>query len=171
MHWHLIALRVVHVLGGTMWAGAAIFMALWFEPSVREAGPGGAPVMAGMEKYRYFTIMPIIALLTVLSGGALFWRDSAHLDPVWLGSPVGIAFSVGGAAAVIAWIIGMAILRPTSLKLGAIGRLAATADTPEARMSAMYSMEPLRMRIKMSVRWVGALVAIAAVAMACARYL
>lgn len=171
MDWLVISLRVVHVLGGVMWAGAAIFMALWFEPSVREAGPAGAPVMAGLEKHRYFIIMPIIAVLTLLSGGALFWKSSAHLNPAWMGSPVGIAYSLGGTAAVIAWIIGMAIMRPTSLKLGALGRLAATADTPDARMASMHAMEPLRRRIKLSVRWVGALVAVATITMAVARYL
>ena len=86
MTWLVIGLRVVHILGGIMWAGAAIFMALWFEPSVREAGPAGAPVMAGLEKHRYFVVMPVIAILTLISGGALFYRDSAHLNAAWMGA-------------------------------------------------------------------------------------
>jgi hypothetical protein len=35
------------------------------------------------------TYFPIVALLTILAGAALYWRTSGGLQAAWIGSPMG----------------------------------------------------------------------------------
>lgn len=48
----------------------------------------------------------VVSALTVLSGAALYWRASNGLDAAWIGSAPGLAFTIGGIAALAAFIGG-----------------------------------------------------------------
>jgi uncharacterized membrane protein len=166
----LIALRVVHVLGGVFWAGALLFVVFFLEPAVRAAGPDGARVMQGLQKRHYLEVVPAVAVLTLLSGLFLDWRDFGRLYPGPGASGVELALGIGGLAALVALALGLAVLRPSALRMGALGaELAQSA--PERREGLGAEMGRLRDRMRQSGRWVAALLGIAVVGMAIARYL
>jgi hypothetical protein len=59
-----------------------------------------------MNRRRMGVFFPIVAALTILSGTALYWRNSNGLDSAWITSPPGLAFTIGGLAAIVAMAIG-----------------------------------------------------------------
>ncbi|HLA91527.1 MAG TPA: hypothetical protein VJL28_13955 [Gemmatimonadaceae bacterium] len=166
-----VALRLVHILCAVYWAGTILFVAIFLEPAVRGAGPAGVPVMQGLHRLGHFNIMPVIALLALLSGVALLWMDSGGFTSPWMGSPQGAALSLGGLAGVLAFLVGMFVMRPTALRMMALGAEAAKLPEGPARDAAMAPMGALRQRSKTSVRWTAGLLFVAAVTMAVARYL
>ena len=167
----LLTLRVVHILCVVYWAGTILFVATFLEPTTREVGPAAAPVMFALQRRGYFNVLPVIAALAVLSGATLLWIDSNGFDAAWMGSRPGIAYSTGGLAALIGFTIGMLVMRPTMLKVSAI--MAAAPKVPEgaAREAHLAPVPVLRRRVTTSVRWTAGLLAVAATAMAVARYL
>lgn len=166
----MLLLRLVHILLGVYWAGTLMFFATLLEPSVREAGPDGARVMAALQRRGYLTYMPAIALFTILSGLWLFYRVSGRMDPEWLHSATGMSLSTGALAAIVAFIIGVFVMRPTALRAMAMARAAQEVDGAE-REARMAAIAPLRRRVTLATRWVGALLAVAVTTMAVARYL
>ena len=71
----LLLLRVMHVLLGVFWAGTIMFVSLLLMPSVRDAGPDGGKVMLALMRRGYMTLIPIAAILTIVSGLWLYWLD------------------------------------------------------------------------------------------------
>jgi len=161
--------RVLHVVGGVFWAGAMIFNAAFLLPAMVEAGPEGAKVAAGLMRRRFVDVMPVVALLTVLSGFYLYWRASAG-DPAFMGSAVGMIYGVGAVAALVALGIGIAVVRPSIVQATALSQSAAGLE-PAARDKALADAQALRQRVGSAGRLVAWLWAVAAVSMAVARYL
>ena len=162
--------RVLHVCLGVFWAGTLVFNAAFLLPAMREAGPDGAKVAAGLMRRKFLNIMPIVALVTILSGLYLYWRGSEGFRPAYMGSPIGIAYGLGAVAAVVALGLGVGILRPAMLRASALTQGAATL-APEERERAMATAQALRMRAGSAGVVVAWLLAGATVAMAIARYL
>jgi uncharacterized membrane protein len=165
----LILLRVVHVVGGVFWAGAILFVVHFLEPAVREAGPDGAKVMQALRKRRYLEVVPVTAALTVLSGYALYWRVFGRLHPGPGASGAELALGLGGLASLVAFVIGVTLLRPSALRIGALG--AELAPAPDERKAALQEeIGGLRSRMRRSGRWMAVLLGIAIVTMAVGRY-
>jgi len=167
----MVVLRVVHIGCAVFWGGTMFFFATYLEPTTRGLGPAAAPVMQGLEKRGYFTVMPIIAAIAILSGATMLWIDSAGFSPAWMGSRAGMAYSTGGLAAVVALGIGLGVMRPTMLKVGALVASAASVPDGPARQAHLAPMAALRARITVGVRWTALLLTVAVVSMAVARYL
>ena len=166
----LVVLRLVHVGTGVFWAGTLLFVALFLEPGIRAAGPPGGAVMQQLHRLRYFTIMPVVALLTLVSGFWLYWKVSNGFDPAWMGSRVAMSLGTGGVLSLVAFAIGMLVLRPTTLKVLALAAEAQQAQ-PEAREGIMARTTPLRARMRTAGRSVAVLLGLAVITMAVARYL
>jgi uncharacterized membrane protein len=167
----LLLLRLVHVIAGVVWVGAVLVTVLFIFKVVADMGPAGAQVMGGLVKHRYLDVIPAAALLTVLSGIDLFRRASGNFDPAWMGSSKGIAFSVGGAAALVGLVIGVGIARPTTLKTLALGREAAAMPDGPAKVARMAEVGALRARGQGALRIAAALLVVSTACMAVARYL
>ena len=74
---------------------------------------------------------PIVAGLTVLSGAALYWRDSNGLSADWITAPSGLAFTIGGLAAIAAFVGGMVLIGPIVAEQSAVqNELAASGAAP-----------------------------------------
>ena len=54
----LLTARLLHVVLGVFWAGALIFTAVFLLPSIRDAGPDGAKVAAGLMRRRFLDVLP-----------------------------------------------------------------------------------------------------------------
>lgn len=169
-YWFHLTLRVVHVLGGIFWVGTVLFNMVFLMPAVRDAGPDGAKVMAGLMKRNFPVIMPIVALLTIISGVWLYYRASVGFQPAYMRSGPGAAFGAGGLLAIVALVVGIAVLRPAMIKMTALAQSAPQAP-PAEREKIMATLPAMRERVALMNAVVTVMLVIAAGAMAVARYL
>jgi hypothetical protein len=167
----VLILRLVHITLGVFWAGTLIFFAVFLVPSVRDAGPDGAKVMAALQRRRFLDVMPTVAALTILSGLWLYWRISGGFSVAWVTSPAGLALATGGLLSVIALGIGLGIMRPAAIRAAGLAQqLAASPEGPD-REAQLKVVQQLRQRTAAAGRVVAVLLTLATAMMAVARYL
>ncbi|MGD8895704.1 MAG: hypothetical protein PVJ73_06695 [Acidobacteriota bacterium] len=166
----LIFLRVVHVAGGVFWAGAILFVVHFLEPAVRDAGPDGAKVMQALRKHHYLEVVPMVAALTLLSGFGLYWLDFGRGHPGPGASVAELTYALGGITALVAFLVGVSLLRPSALRIGALGAELAQAPA-EKQVPLQEEIGRLRVRMRKSGRWVVRLLGITIITMAVGRYL
>jgi uncharacterized membrane protein len=153
-------MRVLHIVLGVFWAGTLIFTAIFLVPAIRDAGPEGAKVMAGLMRRRFLTVLPVVAALTILSGLWLYWFDSNGFQAPFMRSRMGMTLALGALAALIAFVLGVGIVRPAMLKAAALSQ-----DPTQ-----LAAAQALRVRAAGFGRVVALLLGVAAAAMAIARY-
>ena len=165
----LLVLRVVHVVGGVFWAGAILFVAHFLEPAVRDTGPDGARVMQALQKRRYLDVMPVVAALTLVSGFWLYWRTFGRVHPGPGASGVELVLGTGGVVSLVAFVVGVTAMRPAALRIGRLGAELAQAP-PERKEALGAELATLRRRMRVAGRVVAALLGVAILCMAVARY-
>ena len=144
-------------------------MTAFIVPSVRDAGPDGAKVSAGLMRRRVTDVMPVAAVLTILSGLYLYWRVSGGFGAAYMGSPMGMTYGVGAVASVVALVLGLGIIRPSMLKAAAISRR--VAEAPESdRAGLSEEAQRVRARAATAGQIVAWLLVIAVLTMAIGRY-
>jgi uncharacterized membrane protein len=165
-----LALRLIHILAGVFWVGAVFLVAAFLMPTARSLGPEGGRFMQQlMLRRRLPVFLSIAMLLTVLSGFTMYARMTAATHGAWAGTPPGIGYGVGGLAAVLAALIGMAISGPAARRMGALAQQAAQSGGLSAEQRA--EMERLQARATFGSRATAGFLGIAVAAMAIARYL
>src|SRR5688572_7224636 len=118
----IIALRLVHIVSGAFWFGAALTMFLFLQPTAQATAPEGQKFMLHLLRNRRFSEVVLAAgLLTVAAGSILFWRDSNGLQLAWMSKPPGLGFTIGAGAAMLALLAFVFIGYPTGRRLIAIG--------------------------------------------------
>ena len=166
----LYVFRLVHIVVGVFWVGAVLFVAFLLAPSLRAAGPAGGAVMQQLVGVRGMPRWLMgAAILTLLSGLGLYWRDSGGFQSAWLASGPGKAFGLGGALGFAAAIVGMAVSSPTARRLGELAaRIQAAGRPPTPEEQA--SLAALQGRIGRAGMATSLLVLGATIMMAIARY-
>jgi hypothetical protein len=167
----VIVLRFIHVVAGALWVGMVVFTTFFVMPAVQEAGPEGGKVMAGLQRRGIMTLMPILAIGTLISGIWLYIRATAGMHSEFARSPVGMAFGLGGLAAILAWLLGMAVLRPSMMKAMALAQSLGPSTSADDRQRVMAEAQKLRTRAAAAGRATAWLLLFAVTAMAVARYL
>jgi uncharacterized membrane protein len=163
-------LRVVHILVGAFWVGAVLFMAVFLMPSVRAAGPAGGAVMQQLvQRRRLPRWLMTASILTIVSGLGLYGVDSSGFRSAWLGSGPGRVFGLGGILAILAAVIGMAVNFPTARRLTALAARVQSSGRPPAPDEAA-EMQRLQSRLGLATAVAAALLVLATLAMAVARY-
>ena len=167
----IIALRLIHVLGGVFWVGAALLNFLFIAPAFAGAGPAAAgPVMEGLRKRRLFAVMPAVAVITLLSGLRLMMIQSGGFDAAYFETSIGATFAAGGAAAIVAFLIGVVFAMPAQKRMAALGPQIAAAPDEATRSARQAEMARLQGRLRLMGPIVVVLLVFAAGAMAIARY-
>ena len=166
-----LILRLVHILLGVFWAGAVFMIALFLQPAIAASGPEGGKVMGALVKRRLLDIVPAAAVAAILSGLWLYWRDSSGFQGEWMGSRMGMALGTGGVLALVGFLVGMFVMRASTLKAMALGQSAAQLTDAAAREAAMGQVQALRRRAALAGRTVAVLLALTVLMMAVARYL
>jgi uncharacterized membrane protein len=156
------SLVLLHVFFGILWAGGAVTVGFFVIPAVFEAGPGAGPVMGGILKRRFPTLMTVSSVLVVLTGLRLY---SLLVSSAWLGTPQGIVLSLGAIAGLGGFVIGVFVQRPTALRLGALGAQIAAGGAPPTPEQAA-EMQALRQRLGKVARLTAWHVIVAALLMA-----
>jgi uncharacterized membrane protein len=171
MRAEFLVLRFVHVVGAIIWVGGGAFVAFFLIPAFvgnRQLMP---QVMGALQRRRVFEIIPTVGLFTILAGVRLLWIDSAGFAESYLHTGVGRAFSIGGTAGIIAWLVQVLVATPAGTRLGRIAtRLAESLPEDErGRLGA----EAVRLRLRNMIGTLGAVLfgLFAAAAMSIARYM
>jgi hypothetical protein len=158
----MVTLRLTHVVLGAVWVGMIVLTTFFLAPAIEDSGPEGGKVMAALQRRGIMTVLPIIALGTLLSGIWLYWRFSGGFQNAYLQTPMGLAYALGGGAAILAYVLGITIMRPAMLRASSLGQtLGPTA--PE--------VQRLRARGTTISRVVAVLLLFSVAAMAVGRYL
>lgn len=165
------ALRLIHILGGIAWVGAAFFVAGYLLPASRTVGPAAVPLMREVNEGRKLHVyMSSLSMFTLLSGFALAWRDAGPLGFRWFEQGSGLIYGIGATAAVAASVVGGVIIGGTAKKIAALG---ATLGREQREPTAIEraSHTALQDRMQFGVRLGAVLLLTASAAMAFARYM
>lgn len=164
-----ILLRLIHILAGVFWVGAVFLMAGFIFPTVRETGrQGGQFAQQLMLRRRLPVFLGVAMGLTMLSGLTMYGLLASSTHGAWAGSAPGIGYGVGGLAAILAAVVGMAISGTAGRRIAALSQQAGSGGlTPEQQAE----MARLQSRGASGSRITAGLLAISVGAMAIARYL
>ena len=168
----LLILRIVHVGAAIAWVGGALIGRYFLFPTAEALGPAAVPFMDHLNRQRRIgAYFPIVAVLTILAGAGLYWRDSNGLDIAWITSGPGLAFTIGGLAAIAAFLGGALLIIPSVAAQTAVqNELAATGGGPPTEQQrARLAWAAGRMRLANRIDL--PLLLIAVLTMAVGRYL
>jgi hypothetical protein len=171
MDTYMVVLRIVHVLAGVFWVGAAFTTILFLQPTAREVGPAAGPFMAHLAgKKRLIDWVLRAAGLTILAGLLMYWRVSGGLDGDWIISAQGLALTIGALCGIGAFSLGLSVVRPSIMATLAIGaEVAASGGPPTPEQAA--KLQELQKRGKAVGQIIVPLLVIAVSGMAAWRYL
>ncbi len=152
------------------WFGGALIGSFLPAPTAKALGRQAQPFMDHLAKRRRIGVYsPIIAALTILSGAALYWRDSGGLQVSWITTPTGLGFSMGALAGIATFIGGAVLVWPNIAAQTAVQNelaisVAAATDVQRGRLARAGRQMQLADRIDRP------LIVTAGVMMAVARY-
>ena len=166
----LILLRLIHVVAGILWGGAAIFYLFFVKPSVKSIGAAGPQFMQKLvERQRYPLFMISTSTLTILAGGILFWLSSGGFNLFWIQTGPRIGFTIGSLVALFAFIVGNFVIGPTAAKMSSLGlQIAMSGGSPNSGL--IVEMQKLEKRLTHAENWDFILLVISMLTMATARY-
>ena len=166
----IIVLRLIHVVGGIFWVGGGLLNFLFIAPAFAAAGPAAGPIVAAMRARRMFVVLPTVAVLTLLSGLRLMMIQSSGFEPAYFQTGLGRTFALGGAAAILAFLIGILFGLPAQKRMAAIGPQLGAATDDATRAPLQAEMARIQSRMRLMGPLVTGLLLVAAIAMAVARY-
>src|SRR5437870_6804027 len=141
----MLVLRFAHVFFGALWVGMMAFQTFFLMSALAEAGPDGGKLLAALIRRRIPVILPIVALITLVSGFWLFQRLSGGAAAGLMRTPMGLAFGSGGLAALLAFLLGIVVMRPAMMRSTELAQSLASASSEER---AMRSAEIQRLRAR-----------------------
>jgi uncharacterized membrane protein len=169
VNWLIVALRLLHIVAGVFWAGAAFVMSGFVLPAAAASGPEGGRFVRRLALERGLTRSMIGAgVITVAAGLALLWIDSGGFQAGFMGTGMGVMLSIGGLAALGALATG---LRSAAMAFR-LGRLAATMEAQGGQPTPEQAgqVQQVQARLAARARAAAVMLAIAVVCMAVARY-
>lgn len=166
----LVVLRLVHVLGGIAWVGFAAFNTYFLGPALGASGPAAGAVMAKLQERKLFTVLPWIALATMLSGLRLLMLTSTGFSAAYFETRGGFTYAAGGAAALVGFFIALLLTRPSMVRAGAL-LVQRAAASPDEQRRIDGQVARLRAKAGVSGQVSTLLLLASAAAMALARYL
>lgn len=171
MDLEMIVLRILHIGGGILWVGGSFLVFRFVEPTVAEQGPSGQAFMNSMvQKLKLPIYFMAASTVTVVVGYILYWKASSGLSMTWIGSPTGLALTVGGLAATAAWLLGNLGIKTNIDKLTRLSAEAQAAGGPPSA-ELMARIEAVVATIRQIGKIDLILLTIAVLAMESARYL
>ena len=164
-----ILLRFLHVVCGALWVGAMAYQVFFLMPALAEAGPDSGKLMSSLARRRMPQIMLLVAIIAIVSGVWLLMRMMGGDAEGLMRTGMGKTFAWGGTAAIVAFLIGIIVVRPSMMKMMKLGESMPSAP-PDQRPAIQAQMQKLRARGATMGKVVAALLLIALALMAVARY-
>jgi len=165
-----LAIRAAHVAVAAIWIGSTVFHSVFLMPAIEESGASGGQVMAGVARRGLHRYMMSLGIVTVLSGVYLLWRFTGGFDLGTVATHAGIAFATGGAAGILAGLVGGGVVGRSAAGVGAVMAQAARLPEGTARNVLVQRAVTLQRRTKVGSRVVLLLQATALVLMAVGHY-
>jgi len=160
----MMALRIVHLVGGVFWVGAVFFIAYFLQPTMQQAGPAAAgPIMMGLHQRKLFTIVPLVAVISILAGFRMMQIVSGGFLTDYFWTSAGRWYAFSSVPVLIGFFVGVFIGRPAMLKSITL----ATEDREKHKDQIMA----LQLRSALAMRFTASMLALGLVGMAIARYL
>jgi uncharacterized membrane protein len=132
-----ILLRLVHILSGVFWVGAALMLTFFISPTVGATQDAGQRFMRHfMNQTRFNLVMWSSALLTTFAGIILYWIDSEGFTSAWMNSGPGIGFGTGAFFALLGLVAGIFQSR-NSNTMAQLGGQIQSQGTPPTSEQAM----------------------------------
>jgi uncharacterized membrane protein len=169
---YVMVLRVAHIGAGVFWVGAAYTFFGFVEPTLKALGPeANKSFMAHVTKRRRFPLFVVAAsTITVVAGLLLYWRASDGFDLAWVTAPMGLGFTLGALAGIVAFVMGAAVISPTIARLEKLGGEVERAGGPPTPEQASQ-FQALDRRLQQSGIADFVLLTVALFFMAISRYL
>lgn len=165
-----LTVRALHVLLAAAWLGTVAFISLLLAPALDDVGPAGGGVLTALARRGIHAFIASLGGITVLTGIGLYWWLTAGFDPGASATTSARVIGAGGAAGIIALIIGGAVVSRTAKKLTDLGPKAAATTDATLRAALMAEIASLKQRLSLSSKIVLALQVIALVCMAVGHY-
>ncbi len=170
MTFEFLLLRVVHIVGGMFWVGSGLFTSLFLVPALATSGATAGQVMAALQQRRLFTVLPLVAVITIATGLRLMMINSAGFSAAYFASATGRAFAAAGAASVVAFLLALLISRPSAMRAGQLAHTISSA--PESSRAALVAEQAaLQRRSAVAGAAATTLLVLGAAGMSIARYL
>jgi hypothetical protein len=164
----ILIARLLHIGAGVIWAGTAITLARFVEPTVNEIGTSGQAFMQALERRGFTRFVLVVAVTGILSGLYLYWRVSGGLQPQWITSGTGVVLTVGAIAALVAFSFGPIFYIPSSKRIEEITHgMGSGGPSPEQRSQ----LQAITQRLARVGVWSALLLAFTTICMAGARYI
>jgi uncharacterized membrane protein len=167
----MIVLRLLHIILGVFWAGAAFFAAMFLVPSVRAAGPAGGPVMRQLMEVRKYPIYATtFGLVTVITGLWMYFNDNSISNGSFARSHAGMTYGLGAVTAILTLVVGATIMGPTATKMAKLGaQIAGQGGPPNPEQQALIAS--YQAKLGLGVRLASILLIVTVITMAIGRYL
>jgi uncharacterized membrane protein len=168
----MIVFRVIHIFAAVFMAGFALFMLIFVEPAITAMGTETQAFMRGFYKSakRYETTLAILALLTLVSGIALFYRVSDHFNSDWLASTPGVVLIISSAMVIVSYAHGGMVTGQLSQKTANLMEEIGLQDNPLSEEQHVL-MREIQAKHRLH-GWIDSgLMVVAGVLMVAARYL
>lgn len=166
----MIFFRLIHIFAGVFWVGWGAYMLLFMVPTVQNLGQDGGKVMSVLLRTTPWAIaMPIVAVLTAVSGIALYWKVSDTFNADWMELDSSIVLSIGAVAGLLAVGHGGATVGRATTRMKALAETMAAAGGPPTPEQAA-ELTQLRTYIGLHSRIAFSLTVIALLAMSTWRY-
>ncbi len=162
-----VVLRLLHIVAGSIWVGASVFLALILEPTLEKLGPSiKGPVMGSLSR-KMGPMIGIVATLTIGAGIALTFRLEAT-NRVVFDSAWGVAILLGFIVSVLAFGTGITTGLAAN-RMAEVGAQVKAADGPPPP-ELLARMATLGQRLKIAGRSTAVLTLVGVGAMASARF-
>jgi uncharacterized membrane protein len=165
----LVVLRLLHIVSGIFWVGAALMMTFFVSPAARDAQDAGQKFLAQlMQKTPLSKSILIAALISVVAGITLYSIDSNGFTSAWMTAGPGLGFGLGGIAGLLGLYYGILISR-RSTRLMQLGAQIQSQGTPPTDEQAQ-TLQTLQKQLKTSSTLNAVFLLLASVLMATARF-
>jgi hypothetical protein len=166
---YVIILRLLHILAGVFWVGAIWMMVGFLMPTAQASAPEGPKFIQRLMQSRLPKVLSAAAGTNILAGLLLYWRYTGGFNLNLITTAAGLSFTIGGVAAIIAFVLGFTVSKSAADRLGALGKeIQASGQPPTPEQAA--EMKRLQARLSIGAKWTAALLTIALIEMAIARY-
>ena len=165
----ILILRLLHITIGVFWTGSVLNFALFLAPTIKASGPEGGKFMHQLGKTSYPAAMAISGIITILTGALLIWKLSGGFEPAWFRSSYAKVLTGGSVLALIGFIIGFTVNRPTATRITQISDAVARTAAPPSIEQA-NELLALRNRIFTATNYIAILLTLAVVSMSICRY-
>lgn len=169
---YMLIFRTIHIVGGVIWVGGVSLVVMFIQPSAAAVGPAAGPFVQELLGKRKLPIRLLgVGAVTIVAGLLAYWHDwqASGSFGDWVSSRLGAVLTVGAVLAIIAWLIGLLGLRPVIARTLALGAEIAGAGSPTAP-ERLAEMQRLQARSRSLAQLVLAILVVAVLAMASARY-